>query len=90
MRLEREWHIFSSLCITCALIFLVVTMSSGTSQIIGASMAPVVGGAFALSNNWKNQDTRVHISAMIISIISVLIFAIFIKVNEISNPKNNR
>lgn len=90
MKLEKEWHIYSSVVIACALTFLVVTMSSGTSQIIGASMAPIVGGAFALSNNWKNQDPRVHISAIIISIISVLIFAIFIKVNEISNPKNNR
>ena len=70
---RHEWHIYSALTITCALVFIVIHISTGTPQILGAALAPVVGGAFALSDNWKNMRPIVHKYVIAIAIFSVFV-----------------
>jgi hypothetical protein len=71
---KPEWHLYSSLFITCALMFIVINCSVGTPQVIGASFSPVVGGLFFASKDWRNAPVIVHKWAMIISVFSVFVF----------------
>ena len=83
---EHEWYIYSSIAITGAIMFIVISISNGTPQIIGASMSPVVGGLFALNKSWQNAPIEHHKSAILVSVTAVLLFSLFVK---IFGSKNN-
>lgn len=76
----HEWYVYSSIAMTCAIMFIVISVSSGVPQIIGASMSPVVGGLFVLNKSWQNAPVEYHKSAILVSIVSVLLFSLFVKI----------
>lgn len=67
-----QWHLMSAFAITCALIFISIHIATGTPQVLGAALAPVVGGLFAMSPGWKTVPVGTHQYVVVLAILSVL------------------
>jgi len=61
--------------------FIVLHVTDGVDQMLGAAMSPVVGGAFALSPKWKKQSNLFHLCIISISFLSVIIFIYLTNLN---------
>lgn len=75
----KEWHLFSAMAVTCAIVFICVQYFTGTPQIIGVALGPVVGTYFFSSANWKNQPSTLHVWMIWISVVAIIGPAILVK-----------
>lgn len=76
---EREWHLYSAFVMTCALTFIGVNYFTGTAQVMGAAMGPVVGGFLGMSTDWKNQSYKIHLWVITISLVATFASVIVAK-----------
>lgn len=83
---QHEWYIYSSVFIVCALSFISINISTGNTQVLAVAISAVLGGAFALSDNWKNLPIQVHKHLILMSIFTILVFAVSFKLIKKSNP----
>jgi hypothetical protein len=83
---KKEWHLYSAVAITSTVTFIGASYFTGTSQVIGCAFAGIVGMFLFASNNWKMQDTKIHIWSVIISI---TIFIFIIGFNLLINSKKH-
>lgn len=60
IRWKHEWHLYSAVAITASITFIVVQISTGTPQVVGAAFSALVGTFLFTSESWKSVSPTVH------------------------------